>query len=213
MINFISPLLFLLIVSGCTTMESSTLAGEKSEQSRLGNALISPLSDLNIVKTDIPQVIQESLKDPYQLPDDTSCDALTEQIKELDLALGADFDALVLPGTKTVIQKGYELIGNEAIGSVERTINSTIPFRGWIRKLTGAERHSNQINAAIAAGTVRRAFLKGIGQEHDCASPAAPLRLPRSVVFVAEGVQPLYPDTILGSDEIGGDSTKLKALN
>jgi hypothetical protein len=53
---------------------------------------------------------------------------------------------------------------------------SVIPFRGWIRKLDGAERHSKEVAAAIAAGSVRRAFLKGVGQTLGCAAPAAPLQ-------------------------------------
>jgi hypothetical protein len=37
-----------------------------------------------------------------------------------------------------------------------------------VRKLSGAERYSKQVAAAIAAGTVRRAFLKGMAQASAC---------------------------------------------
>lgn len=43
-----------------------------------------------------------------------------------------------------------------------------------MRKLTGAERYAKEVSAAIAAGTIRRAYLKGIGQAAGCAAPAAP---------------------------------------
>lgn len=49
-----------------------------------------------------------------------------------------------------------------------------IPFRGWVRKLTGAERYSRKVSAAIAAGAIRRAYLKGLGQAAGCEAPAAP---------------------------------------
>jgi hypothetical protein len=49
-------------------------------------------------------------------------------------------------------------------------------FRGWVRKLSGAERYSKQVAAAIAAGSIRRAFLKGLGQAAACPVPATPLR-------------------------------------
>lgn len=49
-----------------------------------------------------------------------------------------------------------------------------IPFRGWVRKLSGAERHSRKVEAAIAAGTVRRAFLKGVAITKDCSWRVAP---------------------------------------
>lgn len=184
MVRLILLLTFLLSISGCASPGSS-FGGEKSTQDRFGNALISPLSDLNIVRVTIPPIIQEALKNPYQMPPDTSCSALTEQVQKLDAVLGMDLDAQVLRREKTVAEQGQEFIENEAIGSVERTINGVIPFRGWVRKLTGAERHSREINAAIAAGVVRRAFLKGMGQEHGCQPPAAPVRRPPSVVFIS----------------------------
>jgi hypothetical protein len=43
-----------------------------------------------------------------------------------------------------------------------------VPYRGWVRKLTGAERYSKEVAAAIAAGTVRRAFLKGVVVTRGC---------------------------------------------
>jgi hypothetical protein len=45
-----------------------------------------------------------------------------------------------------------------------------------VRKLTGAERYSKEVAAAIAAGTIRRTFLEGLGQAADCPVPAAPRR-------------------------------------
>ena len=41
-------------------------------------------------------------------------------------------------------------------------------------KLSGAERYSREVAAAIAAGTIRRAYLKGVGASTGCAAPAAP---------------------------------------
>ncbi len=50
-----------------------------------------------------------------------------------------------------------------------------MPFRGWIRRLSGAERHARDVAAAIAAGTARRAFLKGVGQGRICPGEDMPL--------------------------------------
>ena len=49
-----------------------------------------------------------------------------------------------------------------------------VPFRGWVRKLSGADRYSREVAAAIAAGTIRRGFLKGLGAAAACSPPAAP---------------------------------------
>ena len=44
-----------------------------------------------------------------------------------------------------------------------------VPFRTTgLRKLSGAERYSKQVQAAIVAGTVRRSFLKGIRFAQGC---------------------------------------------
>ena len=181
MITLVIPLVLLLTVAGCATTGNAPISSEKSTQDRFGNAIISPLNDLNIVQTTIPPVIQAALKNPYQIPDDNSCEALAEKIHQLDLALGDDLDAIALQKEKTMAEKGGEFIQNEAIGSVERTISGFIPFRSWIRKLTGAESHSQAVRNAIAAGIVHRAFLKGIGQQQGCAHPAAPLKPPAEV--------------------------------
>ncbi len=58
--------------------------------------------------------------------------------------------------------------------AVRRTTEGVIPFRGWVRKLTGAERVERRVQAAVTAGTIRRAYLKGIAQAAGCAPPAGP---------------------------------------
>jgi hypothetical protein len=163
-------------VSACSTTENQTVNGPASTQDRIGKAIVSPLGDINLVQDTISPVLTEALKNPYQMPVDNSCAGLTEQVKKLDATLGADLDANVVSTDKSMSEKGSVLAQDEAVGSVERTINGAIPFRSWIRKFSGAEKHSKEMTAAIAAGIVRRAFLKGVGQEHGCAYPAAPLK-------------------------------------
>ena len=40
--------------------------------------------------------------------------------------------------------------------AVRRTVEGMVPFRSWVRKLTGAEKHSKEVAASIIAGGVRR---------------------------------------------------------
>ncbi|MCR5881556.1 hypothetical protein LRS03_01205 [Rhizobacter sp. J219] len=61
----------------------------------------------------------------------------------------------------SLIERGVTLATNEAIGSVRSAAEGVVPYRKWVRKLSGAERYSKDVAAAIAAGTVRRAYLKG----------------------------------------------------
>src|SRR5262249_55054638 len=139
-----------------------TIAGCASDsQSRVGNAAAAPLTDLNVVRTDVPPVLEEALKQPYLVPAEQSCEALVKQVSELDAVLGADFDAPSADSKRDVA-------GDAAIGALQRTAEGFIPFHGLVRQLSGAERHARHAAAAIAAGTARRAFLKGFGASRGC---------------------------------------------
>lgn len=136
----------------------------------MGNAAMSPLGDLNIVRTDIPAVLTEAEHQPYQLPADRSCFALGAEIAKLDLALGADFDAQVpkSSASPSLLDRGSDFAEDQAVGAVKRTAEGLVPFRGWVRKLSGAERYDRQVSQAKTAGSVRRAFLKGIAVSEHC---------------------------------------------
>lgn len=133
-----------------------------------------PLSDLNLMKTAIPPVLTRAqLGGAYTPPADSACAALQAELLALDAALGPDIDAAGTPGADPgyVVQAvGY--VGQKALGTVTSTVNTVvdgvIPFRSWVRKLSGAERHSKAVTAAIAAGTMRRPYLKGWARAQGC---------------------------------------------
>jgi len=152
-------MLLSLSVASCITREASQINASKSTESRIASAIVSPLSDFNIVQIAIPAVLSDAVKNPYRMPASNTCKELTEQVKLLDIALGPDFDAKDAADTQSYLDQGQDFAQNEAIGSVERTIEGVVPFRSWIRKLSGAERRSKELSTAVAAGVVRRAFL------------------------------------------------------
>lgn len=133
-----------------------------------------PLSDLNLMKTAIPPVLTRAqLGGAYTPPADSTCAALQAELLALDAALGPDIDAAGTPGGDPgyVVQAvGY--VGQKALGTVTSTVSTVvdgvIPFRSWVRKLSGAERHSRAVTAAIAAGTMRRPYLKGWARAQGC---------------------------------------------
>lgn len=146
------------------------LAGCASDTAaRVGDAATTPLSDLNIKKADIPAVLVSAQKNPYQTPAAQNCVAIALEIRELDEALGADLDAPVSEGKPTLMHKASNLAADQAVNAVQRTAQDLIPFRGWMRKLSGAERYANHVSACIMAGSVRRAYLKGIAASQSCA--------------------------------------------
>jgi hypothetical protein len=131
------------------------------------------LSDLNIVRADIPEVLAEAQRHPYLAPEDQSCGAVSIEIHKLDAVLGADLDTPASADSPSLLERGTDAAENTAIGAVQRTAEGLIPFRSWVRKLSGAERYSRRVSAAIAAGSIRRAFLKGVGASHGCTWGAA----------------------------------------
>jgi hypothetical protein len=140
----------------------------------MGSAAATPLGDLNIVRADIPPILVDAQHHPYLAPDGNDCDALAAEVRKLDEVLGADLDAPVSDNKPSLLDRGSEVAEDQAVGALQRTAEGLIPFRGWVRKLSGAERYSKRVSASITAGSVRRAFLKGIASSHNCSLQAAP---------------------------------------
>lgn len=156
----------LMIVSGCSSHSSKEDTSQK-----IGAAVTAPLTDLNLIKTKIPNALRVALKNPYAEPADSSCASLTLEINALDEALGPDLDTPVTHKDEGLIARS---LVSESVSAIRKSTESVVPFRNWVRKLSGAERKSKAVAAAISAGGIRRAYLKGIGQAHKCQAPAAP---------------------------------------
>lgn len=172
-ISYLALSAIVLSMTACSTTSQPNPQNQSTED-RIGKAVVSPLNDLNLMHNDTPPPISAALKNPYQKPEPNSCPNITTLIQQLDAVLGSDLDA-VENHEKSNAEKGTQFVKDEAVGSVERTINGAIPFRGWIRKFSGAEKRSKEEAAGIAAGIVRRAYLKGVGQELGCPYPGSPL--------------------------------------
>lgn len=165
-------LLFTCLLSGCATRST---APDPATGSKIGAAVTAPLEDLNLVRTKIPPVLLEAREDAYRHPADAACKTIETEIAALDEALGPDLDASGTAGDQDLLHKGGAMVGDSAIDALRSTTEGVLPFHGWVRKLTGAERHSREVASAIIAGVVRRSYLKGLGEAHGCAAPAAPL--------------------------------------
>lgn len=153
-----ASMLLLAALAGCST----------TDQGRVTSTVATPLNDLNLVNAPIPDVLAAAQRGPYALPTDHDCQALASEIKTLDEVLGPDLDAPPGEAHRGLLERGTEATSGAAIGALQRTAEGVIPFRGWVRKLTGAERYSKRVAAAITAGGVRRAFLKGVRAAGNC---------------------------------------------
>ena len=138
------------------------------QQGRVTSAAKTPLSDLNLLQLPIPAVLLAAQAKPYRLPANQQCASVNQELRSLDEPLGPDLDVPDDSADSSLADRGNSAAQYDAIGALHCTAEGVIPFRGWIRKLSGAERYSRQIAAARRAGTARRAFLKGLNAAHGC---------------------------------------------
>lgn len=145
------------------------------EKTGIPGAVESPFEDANLIRTQIPPVLLWAEQNPYELPAPTDCSQIAAEIKDLDDALGDDFDIHVVEDPEA--KKG-RVAGETMVAIARDTEDDFIPFRSWVRRLSGADRHANIVRTAIYAGRVRRAYLKGLGEAIGCRYPAAPKGAP-----------------------------------
>lgn len=125
---------------------------------------LTPLSDLNLARDPIPEILVWARENTYDSTGMDRCDNIRIGIGDLDAVLGDDVDA------------GSEEDGRLNPGSLAQSVvGMFIPFRGIIREVSGANSHEYEFRRAIAAGLMRRAYLKGLGEARGCDYPARPM--------------------------------------
>lgn len=157
-------------------------------------AVTSPMRDLNLLRAKIPPVLLDALEDPYKKPKPLTCAELIALIRPLNEVLGADIDEPSSPDGRDLIAKGKDAVGDTALGMVASAAQDLIPMRGWVRRLSGAERHDKLVRAAITAGGIRRGYLKGLGESKGCPAPATPTHVKSEIPReAARKPGPRYP--------------------
>lgn len=159
-------------LAGCNA-GASARSGVDQVGAGLGGALQAPLEDFNLVREEIPEILLQARTNPYDSTGMTRCAAIGAEIGRLDEALGPDSDA---PQAEDgpLSDQAAGAAADATLDAVRGTVTDFIPARSWVRRLTGAHQHSQLVQSSIRAGLQRRSFLKGIGQQKNCAPPAAP---------------------------------------
>ncbi len=139
-----------------------------------GDAAGQPLSDLNLRRERIPTVLLQAQANPYDQRNLNQCSTVAAEVTRLNEALGPDRDEPPAPDGANLSERTQDAAAAAALDAIRDTAADFIPYRSWIRRLTGAEAHSRQVQDAIEAGRLRRAFLKGLGMRLNCAPPASP---------------------------------------
>lgn len=162
-----------LAAGGCNAGRSA-MGGAEQFGAGLGAAATAPMDDLNLRPAVIPTVLLQAQANPYDMRNMTRCSTIGAEIGRLDDALGPDMDEPPPVDGRYMSERAADATADAALGAVRDTTTDFIPGRSWIRRLSGAAQHERDVQAAIQAGRMRRAFLKGMGMQRNCAPPAAP---------------------------------------
>lgn len=188
-----------LSLTACASLGNSPPPGrvqttDQINKSSVTGAVTAPARDLNMLRTKIPQVLLDALEDPYRRPSPATCAEIIAQVRPLYEALGADIDDPDTGGDdRGLIDKGRDVAEDTALGFVADAAQDLIPLRGWVRRLSGAERHDKLVRAAITAGGIRRGYLKGLGESRGCKPPATPSHLKSTLPKEPPRKGPKYP--------------------
>jgi hypothetical protein len=159
---------------------------EEGRQGLLKGVIEQPIRDLNLMQSKIPPVLLEAMADPYERALPPTCDNLALQIRRLDDALGPDFDQPVNTNHPSALIRGESSARDYGFDALRAGVQSNIPFDRYIRFLSGADRHDRRVVAAIQAGAVRRAYLKGLGEVRGCPPSAVPRHLAHPVSVASD---------------------------
>jgi hypothetical protein len=132
-----------------------------------------PFRDVGLVRPEIPLALR-NLQYPYSTVGLSDCAAVARAINQLDSALGPES---YQPGpNRNIWDMSGDFIEDQAIQAAEDSMEDLIPFRSWVRRLSGANRAERDAIRAVANGQQRRTFLRGYGASMGCPSiiPAPP---------------------------------------
>jgi len=153
-VPFLSALAMLLAPAAL----SAQTAGDVGRTAK--DILTAPFRDTNLMKEKIPPLLEQASADPYSLAGVRNCAQFRNAVTALDQVLGADVDQLK--------PKEGQSVDEAALDVTEDLATGFIPFRGVIRRVSGAAAHEKKVRAAIYAGGLRRAYLKGMARGRGC---------------------------------------------
>jgi hypothetical protein len=158
---------------------------QEGRQGVIKGVAAQPFRDFNLIRSKIPPVLLEAMGDAYARPSPATCAGIAAQLNRLDDALGPDLDEPVSTEHPGLVARGEGDAKTAGLDAMRSGVQDYIPFDGFIRVLSGADRHDHLVLAAIQAGAVRRGYLKGLGEMRGCLPPAVPRHLAHPVSVAA----------------------------
>ncbi len=162
--NVLTRTLKMLILSAMLTAAGGGLPGTAQAQmasrtaAGVAKAATTPVEDFGLKRDAIPPAIVAAVSSRYIPP--RSCPEARALISGLDAILGFDID-YVDTEIDTMWEKGTRAASNLIVDAARDQVTGLIPFRGVVRKLSGAEANKKAMTKALEVGRARRSFLKG----------------------------------------------------
>jgi len=161
-----------LILAAAALALGACSSGRTADTRRgVTDAAVIPLRDVGLVRPEIPLLLR-NLQYPYSTATLSDCAAVTHEIGQLDAVLGPES---YQPGPdRNIWDRGGDFIEDQAIDAAQDTAEGLIPFRSWVRRISGASRAERDALRAFANGQQRRTFLRGYGASLGCPNMIPP---------------------------------------
>lgn len=168
--------LWAVLAAAALSLVVGSCASGRTQDTRDGisDAARSPFRDVGLIRPEIPPLLR-TLDYPYSTVTlAPGCSAVAYEIRQLDAILGPES---FQPGPdRNIWDKSGDFVEDQTIDAMRGTAEDLIPFRSWVRRLTGASSAEREALRAFANGQQRRTFLRGYGASLGCNNviPAPP---------------------------------------
>jgi hypothetical protein len=160
-----------VLATACIGVVACSTGRTADTRRGVSSAASIPLRDVGLMRQEIPLVLR-NLQYPYATASLTDCNAVAREISQLDGALGPES---YQPGpNRNIWDRSGDFVEDQAIQAAEDTAQDLIPFRSWVRRISGANRAERDALRAVANGQQRRTFLRGYGASLGCPSIIPP---------------------------------------
>ncbi len=170
----------LIAILALSVFAGSCSSGNTADTRRgVTGAAAIPFRDIGLIRPEIPLMLR-NLDYPYATATLTDCPAVIREIGALDAVLGPES---YQPGpNRNIWDRSGDFVENQTIQAAEDTASDVIPFRSWVRRISGASRAERDALRAVANGQQRRTFLRGFGASLGCPNmvPPPPSQTPRA---------------------------------
>lgn len=162
-----------ILAAGLLAVAVASCGTGRTADTRRGvsDAAYVPFRDVGLIRPEIPLLLR-NLQYPYATATLTDCAAVSREIAALDGVLGPES---YQPGpNRNIWDRSGDFVEEQAIEAARDTAADLIPFRSWVRRISGANRAEREALRAVANGQQRRTFLRGYGASLGCPSMIPP---------------------------------------